>query len=669
MLRKAWNTLNNKLKNFIPFAEAKADRLVLVFVGVYTTVFSCFTAYMHYAFKTYAWDLGIFTQALWTTVNLGKPFYYTIEPAVNPSCNFLGAHFSPILFLVVPLYAIFQSPITLLVLQSLILGLSAIPIYWIARDKLNSKLWGLTFAVAFLLHPAVHGINCFDFHVEAFIPIFFLLAFYYFEKDRWLLGSIFSILVLSTIEFAPILTTFLGIYMLFKTFSKVHRKEESIRKSRVILPVFLICLSTLWFFLAFATMHNINPLKAAGLPGNWDNWGTSIPEVIRNVVKDPIKTLGVIVNPIEKAYYVFLIFAPVVFLSLLAPLELSLSIPWIFAALISEYPPYYEPYFQYFGFIAAQVFISAIYGAKNLLHKINVRQNGSAEIERRLMVLIIILSLISAIAVSPIGLPALTTKKVEITAHTEALHETLNLIPLNASVATENDILPHLAQRENIFILGWPMKMEVDFIIVDLKSSHILYGPTPTSTSPIEALCEIVKTGEYGAVAYADGILLLEKGYKGSYKIFKPYTERFTYENLYRLPSTSFIKFDGTSESGNVIVHSVDHKTGFVWYGPYTWLYTGNYSATFVIKTASENVNLTLDVFSSEFDLTTDAWFSERIGVKTLNFSDFESLNQWKEFTINFTIDGLKRLEFRGMCESENTQFALDYIKVTQSGP
>jgi len=86
-------------------------------------------------------------------------------------------------------------------------------------------------------------------------------------------------------------------------------------------------------------MYNINPLKAVGLPGNWDNWGTSIPEVIFNVVKDPVRTLGTIVDPIEKVYYVFLIFAPVVFLSLLAPLELTLSLPWIFAALISKYPP------------------------------------------------------------------------------------------------------------------------------------------------------------------------------------------------------------------------------------------------------------------------------------------------------------------------------------------
>ncbi|MBS7615811.1 DUF2079 domain-containing protein [Candidatus Bathyarchaeota archaeon] len=663
MLRKTWNTLGATLKNFVTFAETKADKLIFVLIGVYTLIFSGFTIYMHYAFKTYAWDLGVFTQALWSTVNLGKPFYYTIESIRNPSLNFLGAHFSPVLLLVVPVYAIYQSPITLLVLQSFVIGVAALPIYWIAKDKLYSKLWGLTFAVAFLLHPALHGMNCFDFHVEAFIPVFFLMAFYYFDKGDWFRGFIFSILVLSTIEFAPILTAFLGAYFIIKAINKQRKIEK-----RIIFPTSLIIISVLWLFFAFSLLHSINPLKAVGLPGNWDKWGTSMTEVIYNIVKNPIKTLGTIVNPIEKAYYVFLIFAPVVFLSILAPLELSLAFPWIFAALISEYSPYYEPYFQYFGFIAGQIFLSAIYGTKTLLKKSTTCQNHLG-IEKKLMAIILIISLASSIAVSPIGLPALTRRKVEMTDHTKTLHEALALIPSTASVATQNDILPHLAQREKIFILGWPMETEVDFILLDLKSSHVFYGPTPTATSPIEALCIVLQTGKYGVKVCADGILLLEKGYSGIYEIFKPYNKRFTYEDLYTLPSTSYVRFDGTSESGNVLVHNADHKPGIIWYGPYVWLYAGNYNVTFKMKTASENVNVTLDVFFSEFNSVTNTWSSGTLNFETLNFSDFGSLGQWKEFALNFQIDTLKRLEFRGMCETENMSVALDYIEVTQLGP
>ncbi|MEM3640481.1 MAG: DUF2079 domain-containing protein [Candidatus Bathyarchaeia archaeon] len=426
-------------------------------------------------------------------------------------------------------------------------------------------------------------------------------------------------------------------------------------------------ISLFWFFSAFNITCSINPLKATGLPGSWDNWGKSLSEVVFNVIKNPIRALGTIVNPIEKAYYAFFVFVPVIFLPLLAPLELLLWAPWMFAALLSEYPPYYEPYFQYFGFIAGQIFIAAIYGAKHLLTMESARQSH-LRIEKKLMALILILSLTATIAISPIGFPALTRRRVEITPHTSAVQEVLSLIPSDASVATQNDILPHLAQREQIFVLDWPMETEVDFIILDLKSSHVFYGPTPTSTPPIEALCGIMENKKYGVMAWADGALLLKNGYTGTYMIFKLYQERFNYEDLSTSPLTSYIRFDGSSESGNIIIHSTDHKPGIIWYGPYTWLYAGNYSVTFRVKTESENVNLTIDVFASEFNFMTKKWSLSEICNKTLNFRDFEALDKWQEFTLNFKVEGLKRIEFRGICKSDNTYVALDYIKVTQLG-
>lgn len=662
-LTQVYDVLRFKLERVMNFAERNAGKLVFILIAVYTLIFSSYTIFMHYAFKTYAWDLGIFTQSLWTTINLGKPFHYTIETHVNPSQNFFGAHFSPILLLIVPIYALHQSPITLLTLQSFILGLAALPTYWIARDKLNSKLWGLTFATAFLLHPALHGMNCFDFHVEAFIPLFFLLTFYYLDNKRWIKGLTFALLTLSTIEFAPILIVFLGFYFLIKISSQTHKANIVLTLKRIIIPIVLIAISIFWFFTAFHITYSINPLKATGLPGNWDIWGSSLNEVVLNVLRNPITALGVIANPIEKVYYILSVFAPTVFLSLLSPLELLLIVPWLLAALLSEYPPYYELYFQYFGFIAGQIFVAAIYGVKNLIKLQNSSKRLSG-IEKKLIVLILSLSLLSTLAISPIALPALTRRRVEITSHVETLHEVLSLIPHNASIATQNDIFPHLAQRENIFILTWPMQLEVDFIIVDLKSSHFLYGPTAMSVPPDKALFDVINSTKYGMMAYADGVLLLKKDYTGEYVITQPYREYFNYEKLLRYPSTSCIGFDQSSQSGRIIIHNTNHLNDTaVWYGPYAYLFTGEYSATFRIKTKSENLSLKLEVVR---------WNRTTSVIKptlTLNFSDFAALNKWQDFTLNFTIVGLQRMEVRGTCISNNTHVALDFIKVTQLGP
>jgi uncharacterized membrane protein len=258
----------------LDFVKKKADRLVLVFIAVYALIFSGYTIHMYYGFKTYGWDLGIFTQSLWTTVNSGRLFHYTLETYVNPSQNFFGAHFSPILFLIVPIYGIFQSPLTLLVLQSFIIGLAALPLYWIAKKKLNSKLWGLTFASSFLLHPALQGMNCFDFHVEAFVPLFFFFAFYFLDSNQWIKGIIFCLLTLSTIEFAPILIVFLGLYLFVKKSFRGSETRLGARLKRISIPLLLVIISIVWLFITFRVTNTINPLKSYGLPGNWDNWAT-----------------------------------------------------------------------------------------------------------------------------------------------------------------------------------------------------------------------------------------------------------------------------------------------------------------------------------------------------------------------------------------------------------
>jgi uncharacterized membrane protein len=657
-LTKICNLLFNKLKTFINFTERNAKKILFAFIVVYTLVFSSYTILMHYAFKTYAWDLGIFTQVLWNTINTEKPFHYTLETHVNPSQNFFGTHFSPILLLVLPLYAIYQSPVTLLIFQSFIISLASLPLYWIAKNKLNSELWGLTFAAAFLLHPALHGMNCFDFHTQAFIPLFFLLTFHFLDTRQWLKGFICAVLTLSTVEFAPILVIFLGLYFFVREISKFSKKNFVSTIKSVIPSILLITSSISWFFLAFYIMYNINPLKSLGLPGNWDNWGSSMPEVILNVIKNPITALGTLANPIEKTYYFFSILAPTLFFVFLAPSELMLAVPWLFAALLSEYPPYYEFYFQYFGFIAGQIFISAIYGIKNFV-KPNKKSSKTLELERKLMVLILIVSIILSLTISPIGLPVLTRRPVQITRHVKILHNVLSYIPSNASVATQNDIFPHLSQRENIFILTWPLPLEVDYIIVDLKSPHFLWTPAPSLPSLAESLSKVITTEKYGVMAYADGILLLNKNYSGDYVVKEPYKERFTYEKLWKDARTSSVKFDPSSQSGKIIIHQENHLNGTVWYGPYAYLYKGNYTGIFRMKTRSENINFTIDVV---------VWYSTEFEVfrKKLDFTDFIKIDEWKEFRLNFTVTDLAKIELRGKCESNNTYVALDFVEIEQ---
>ena len=115
------------LRKFV--LEKKYEITLSLSVISYTIIFTHFTYQKHFTFNSYAWDLGIFDQLFYSTVFSGQPFYYTPELYLNPTGNYLAIHFSPILLLLLPLYALIPSNRTLLFSKCLILSLAANPLF------------------------------------------------------------------------------------------------------------------------------------------------------------------------------------------------------------------------------------------------------------------------------------------------------------------------------------------------------------------------------------------------------------------------------------------------------------------------------------------------------------------------------------------------------------
>lgn len=63
----------------------QSDYFILFLIAFfYVLVVSSVAISRHYAFRTNAWDLGIYSQSLYTTLNHGKILYYTAELPGNP---------------------------------------------------------------------------------------------------------------------------------------------------------------------------------------------------------------------------------------------------------------------------------------------------------------------------------------------------------------------------------------------------------------------------------------------------------------------------------------------------------------------------------------------------------------------------------------------------------
>ncbi|UQA95009.1 DUF2079 domain-containing protein [Streptomyces halobius] len=127
-----------------------------------------------------SWDLGIFEQAIRHYAHFEAP----IVDLKGPGANILGDHFSPILVVLAPFYRLFPSPVTLLIAQSLLFALSAIPVTR-AAGRFLGRGRGLAIGLAYGMSWGVQKAVDFDFHEIAFALPLIAFALEAVLRGRW----------------------------------------------------------------------------------------------------------------------------------------------------------------------------------------------------------------------------------------------------------------------------------------------------------------------------------------------------------------------------------------------------------------------------------------------------------------------------------------------------
>ncbi|MET9290551.1 DUF2079 domain-containing protein [Streptomyces sp. NPDC003077] len=132
------------------------------------------------AMATVSWDLGIFEQAVRGYAHLQAP----TADLKGPGTNILGDHFSPVLVLLAPFYRLFPSGATLLVAQSALFALSAIPVTR-AAARLLGRGRGAAVGIAYGLSWGLQKAADFDFHEIAFAVPLIAFALEAVLRRRW----------------------------------------------------------------------------------------------------------------------------------------------------------------------------------------------------------------------------------------------------------------------------------------------------------------------------------------------------------------------------------------------------------------------------------------------------------------------------------------------------
>jgi uncharacterized membrane protein len=181
----------------------------------------------------HAYDLSIFQQAFSSTVHGYRvPFYESTDCIVKGRCSFLIVHPSFILYPLTPIYGAFPSPIALFAERSLIVGLAAVPLFWLTRQVTRSDGKALLAAGLFLLWAPTLSGDLYSFHVESFIPIelFTMAALWQAGRYRW--GLLAATISFVTIEAAPVFVALIGVFFLSPEIEAAIRAAWRGRKGR-----------------------------------------------------------------------------------------------------------------------------------------------------------------------------------------------------------------------------------------------------------------------------------------------------------------------------------------------------------------------------------------------------------------------------------------------------
>jgi len=159
--------------------ESKPDyylRVLLVLLALYVLYWAYFGNYRYVNYVAGYYDMGVETYSLYWHVHGLNYFTSPLQYLVFTN------HLSFFSLLLLPVFTLYQHPVTFLSLQAIALAATALAAYFISADLLKSRRVAFAFAIAFILNPGVMGLTLNDFHLESFTALFYLISFYFYMK-------------------------------------------------------------------------------------------------------------------------------------------------------------------------------------------------------------------------------------------------------------------------------------------------------------------------------------------------------------------------------------------------------------------------------------------------------------------------------------------------------
>jgi len=456
----------------------------------YAGVFGRLSLQRHNTFGTFAYDLGIWDQGVWL-LSQGKYAFDTIR-----GLHIFGDHVSLSLYALVPFYWLWSDARVLLIAQTLILALGALPLYWIAKDKLKSGWIALLFPFLYLMYPALQWTNWDEFHPDTLATPMLLFAFYFLTRKKYIPFALCAAIVLLTKEDFAFTVAALGIYAFFK----YDRKWGAA----------LVAGSAAWFLVATRViLPHFNGVGFFRLGVYYSALGSSWQEVAMAFLTKPGLIVKSVATPTpEKIFYLTQLLAPVAFLSLLTPSVLAICLPAVGINLLAG-PYQYDIVYHYTVLITPVVFVALVYAF--------ARVEATSYAKYLAVGTLLVVALVANAAWSPSPLSEHVGSWGGFTPKIATFEDAISHLPKDAPVSATYAFVPHIDHRQYVYM--WPNPFKRSYWGLDEQSplpdprtvQYVLLDETQLDAEGKSIESSLTSSGQFAPVFSRDNVVLLQR--------------------------------------------------------------------------------------------------------------------------------------------------------------
>ncbi|MGN0317565.1 MAG: DUF2079 domain-containing protein [Lachnospira sp.] len=317
-----------------------SKRAYVIMITVLMAVFTVFVGLcMAVRVKSYSapdFDCGIFSQMFHYMKTTGL-MNTTVER--DRLMNHLAVHFSPIMYVILPFYYIIPSPVTLQVIQVVVIAMAAIPLSLIAKKKGFSGIQIIIICGIYLAGPIFSGGCFYDIHENMFFPLLIFTLLYFVENElpkQNIAIAVTMLLLWITKEDASIYVMCIALYVMLE--------KKKLNQGLIMF------LSSFAYFIIVTVMLDL--LGEGVITGGFNNMiyggNGNLFGIIRTIIVNPAYIFTQMTD-YSKILYLIQVLGSMAFLPLFTKKwsRFSLALPFIIFNLMPEYEYYHNIYFQF----------------------------------------------------------------------------------------------------------------------------------------------------------------------------------------------------------------------------------------------------------------------------------------------------------------------------------